>query len=105
MPDFMLAYHGGTIPETEAEQQASMAAWGAWFEEIDASVKDPGNPVGKSSTVSASGVVQNGGANPLSGYTIITAATHKAAETIAKGCPIMGEGGSIEVAEIVEIEM
>lgn len=105
MPDFMFAYHGGKIPETEAEQQASMAAWGAWFGEIEASVKDPGNPVGKSSTVSASGVVQDGGSNPLSGYTIVTVDSHEAAEEMAKGCPIMGEGGSIEVAEIIEMEM
>ena len=105
MPDFIFAYHGGTVPETEAEQQASMAAWGAWFEEIGEHVKDPGNPVGKSSTVSAKGVSPDGGANPLSGYTIVTVDTHEAAEEMAKGCPIMGEGGSIEVAEIVELEM
>ena len=105
MPDFMLAYHGGKAPETEAEAQAAMAAWGAWFGRIEDCVKDPGNPVGTSSTVSASGIVPNGGSNPLSGYSIITVETHKDAEEIAKGCPIMGEGGSIEVAEIVEVSM
>ena len=61
MPDFIFAYHGGTVPETEAEKQASMAAWGAWFEEIGEHDKDPGNPVGKSSTVSARGVSPDGG--------------------------------------------
>ena len=31
MAKFILAYHGGGMPETEAEQAAVMAAWGAWF--------------------------------------------------------------------------
>ena len=35
---------------------------------------DPGNPVGLSKTVSASGIADNGGANPASGYTIVEAA-------------------------------
>ena len=39
MPDFMLAYHGGKAPETEAEAQAAMAAWGAWFGRIEDCVK------------------------------------------------------------------
>ncbi len=105
MPDFIFVYHGGTMPETEEAQQASMAAWGAWFEEMGARVKDPGNPVGKSSTVSAQGVEPHGGANPISGYTVVTVDNQKAAEALAKNSPIMDEGGSIEIAEIIEMDM
>ena len=72
MPDFMFAYHGGKIPETEEEGQKAMAAWAAWFQEMGGVVKDPGNPVGQSHTVSSSGTVADGGANPLAGYSIIT---------------------------------
>ena len=43
-----------------------------------------------------------GGANPLSGYTIITTETIDEAIELAKTCPIIGDG-SIEVAEIHEV--
>lgn len=105
MPDFIFAYHGGTIPETEEEQQKSMAAWGAWFGTMESILKDPGNPVGKSKTVSAAGVEDHGGPNPLSGYTIITVSDEETALNHAKGCPICDEGGSVEVVEIIPFEM
>lgn len=105
MPDYLFVYHGGSIPETEEESKKAMAAWGAWFGSIEAAIKDPGNPIGASSTVTAQGITPGGGANPASGYTIVTANDRPAAEALAKECPILGEGGSVEVAEIVPIEM
>ena len=44
----------------------------------------------------------DGGANPLSGYTIIHTESIDQAVELAKACPIMGDG-SIEVAEIHEV--
>lgn len=104
MPDFIFAYHGGNKPETEEAVAREMAAWGAWFEQMGQSVVQPGNPVGMSKTVSAQGVADNGGANPLSGYTVIKADSMEAALEIAKGCPMIGDGsGTVEVAEIIEM--
>ena len=105
MPDFVFIYHGGKAPESEAEQKDVMARWGAWMQANGAALKDPGNPVGMSKTVSASGVADNGGANPASGYTIITAADMDAALGMAKTNPMVADGGSVEVAEIHPIEM
>jgi hypothetical protein len=42
MPNYLLVYHGGGMPETPEEQAAAMAAWGAWF---DAVAKAKGSPV------------------------------------------------------------
>ncbi len=105
MPNFMLAYHGGRTPESQEEIDKTMAAWGAWMEANKSSLVDPGNPVGLSKTVSASGVADNGGSNPLSGYTIVSAADIDAACEMAQSNPIIGDGGSVEVAEIHVIEM
>jgi hypothetical protein len=102
MPKFVFAYHGGKMPESPEEGAKEMAAWTAWFEAIGASVADPGNPVGMSKTVTAEGVVDNGGANPLSGYTLVNADNIDAAIALAKGCPILKDG-SVEVAEVVEM--
>ena len=101
MPKFIFAYHGGSMPETEAEQQQVMAAWGAWMNGIGADLVDPGNPAGPSKTVDAGGIADNGGANPISGYSLVNAADLDAALAIAKSCPIIDGGGSVEVAEAI----
>ena len=105
MPKFVFAYHGGSMPETEEESARVMAAWGQWMGEISGSLVDGGNPVGPSKTVTSSGVEDNGGSNPLSGYTLVNADTIDAAVSMAKGCPIIASGGSVEVAEAIEIDM
>ncbi len=102
MAKFVFAYHGGKMAETPEEGQKVMAAWQAWFEQLGAAVVNGGNPVGMSKTVSADGVEDNGGANPLSGYSIVQADNIDAACEMAKGCPIL-DHGTVEVAEAMEM--
>lgn len=104
MPDFIFAYHGGKTPETQEAGQKAMAAWMAWFEGMGAAVKLPGNPVGLSKTVTDTGILDNGGANPISGYSVVSAANIGTACDMAKGCPMVVDGsGSVEVAEIIDM--
>lgn len=104
MAKFMLAYHGGGMPETPEEGERMMAAWMSWLGGLGEAVADPGNPVGMSKTVHHDKVTDDGGSNPLSGYSILNAASIEAACEMAKGCPILeGGSGSVEVAEIHEI--
>ena len=103
MAEFMFAYHGGAMPDTPEEGARVIAAWGAWMEGIGEDMVHPGNPVGMSKTVSAAGIVDNGGANPLSGFAIVRADNIEAACKIAADCPIVDSGGSVEVAPIVEM--
>ena len=106
MPKYVLAYHGGSMPETDEERNQVMQAWGAWMGGLGDDLVDPGNPVGQSSTVNADGsVAQGGGANPLSGYSLLNAPSQDAAIKAASGCPILERGGSVEVAEAIEIQM
>ena len=106
MPKYVLAYHGGSMPETDAEKAEVMQAWGAWMGGLGDALVDPGNPVGQSSTVNADGSVsQDGGANPLSGYSLLTADSQEAAIKAASGCPILSRGGTVEVAETFDIPM
>ena len=102
MPHFLFAYHGGKTPETAEETEIEISRWRSWFDRIGAAIVDPGNPVGMTMTVSAEGVTDDGGANPLSGYTIIHTESIDQAIELAKACPIIGDG-SIEVAEIHEV--
>ena len=100
MANYLLAYHGGGMPETEEQRAQVMAAWGQWFGALGPALVDGGNPVSRTSTITPSGSVsEGGGANPVSGYSVIKADTMEAAVQMAQGCPLLESGGSIEVAE------
>ncbi len=98
MANYLFAYHGGQMPESEEEGAKVMAAWQAWFGTLGAAVVDGGAPLGISKTVSTGSVGDGGGSNPCSGYSVVTADSIDAAVEMAKGCPIL-EHGTVEVAE------
>jgi|SRR4051794_12944677 hypothetical protein len=101
MAKYLYAYHGGGVPQSKEEGERIMKAWMGWFGQLGAAVVDGGNPVGKSTTVKNGSVTGNGGANPVSGYSIIEASSADDAVAKAKGCPIISAGGSVEIAEIL----
>lgn len=104
MAKYLFVYHGGKQPETEDEVAAVMDAWGNWLGGMGAAVIDGGNPVGLSSTVNPDGsVTDNGGSNPASGYGLIEASDIDDALAKAKGCPILQSGGSVELAECIDM--
>lgn len=104
MPQFIFAYHGGKTPETPEEGAEVMAAWQAWMGGMGDALVQPGNPVGMSKTVSAGGVADDGGANPVSGFSVVEAVDFDAACDMAKGCPMVVSGnGTVEVAEVIEM--
>lgn len=104
MAKFLFVYHGGKRPETKSEIAKVMDDWAQWFGSMGSAVIDGGNPVGASSTVQSDGnVVKNGGANPASGYSLIAATTLDDALDKARGCPILAAGGTVEVAEAMDM--
>ena len=104
MAKFVYIYHGGEMPQTEEEGIKVMAEWEAWFGAMGAAVIDGGAPVGMSSTLHSDGsVTADGGANPTSGYSLVSADNIDAAIELARGCPILKAKGSIEVAEAMEM--
>ena len=104
MAKYLFVYHGGGRPDTKEAQAKAMAAWGQWFGSMGKAVINGGNPVGKSWTVKSNGsVAKDGGANPVSGYSLIEAKDYDEAVAKAKGCPILTGGGSVEVAEAFDM--
>src|SRR5450755_1685508 len=104
MAKYLFVYHGGGRPETKEAEQKAMADWGQWFGSMGKAVINGGNPVGKSWTVKSDGAVtKDGGANPASGYSLIDAKNYEEAVAYAKGCPLLGSGGSVEIAEAMDM--
>jgi hypothetical protein len=104
MAKYLFVYHGGSVPQSDAEKARVMNAWGEWMGGMGAALLDGGNPVGQSYTVSGKGTVtDNGGANPASGYSLVEAASLTEALAHAKACPILSDGGSVEVAQAMDM--
>ena len=104
MANYLLVYHGGAAPASDAEREEQTRAWTGWFTGMGAGTVDRGNPTAASNTVANDGSVSSGGgANPITGYSILSADSLDAASSLAKGCPHLATGGSVEVAEIFDI--
>jgi hypothetical protein len=106
MAKYLFVYHSTGVehPSDPEAVKEVMDAWGAWFGSMGAAVIDGGNPVGKSSTVQPDGsLVDGGGPNPAGGYSLIEASSLEDAHQKAKGCPLLQAGGTIEIAEAMDM--
>lgn len=63
----------------------------------------PANPLKDTSTVHSDGTVTTGGTTTMSGFTIIEVDSQEAALSIAKSCPFLDMGGSLEVSELMQM--
>ena len=100
MTNYVLAYTGGSMAQTDEERAAAMDAWGAWFGGLGSAVVDAGNPFGAAATVGPDGSTRDGGAAGLTGYSVVSADGLAAAGTLVKGCPVLSSGGSVEIYEV-----
>ena len=61
------------------------------------------NPLKNTNTVNSDGTVITGSTTTMSGYTIIEAESIEAVLGMAKTCPFLDIGGSLEVSELVQM--
>jgi hypothetical protein len=108
MTEFTFLFRGRERSASPEQLQKNMEKWVAWFKELDANgrMKDPGNPLAASGKV-VSGkrkIVSDGpfaeAKDVVGGYILIEAETLAEATDIAKGCPILEVGGSVEVRPV-----
>lgn len=102
MPSYIIAYHGGKKPESPEEGARQKAKWKAWLDGLGDAVVNPGTPLGMSRFVSSGGVSDDGGPDPLTGFSIVKADSMDAALEMAKECPFL-DIGTIEVAEVMDM--
>jgi hypothetical protein len=98
MSSYVLAFRGRADRTTDAGQEA---AWGRWFGEVGSRISDFGHRVGRVSALGATGA--SNGQDVLTGYVVITADDFDEAVAVAKGCPGLQHGGSVEVGEVIEV--
>lgn len=103
MQQFLLIFHGSPQFKSKEEGMAHMKNWNAWTDGLGEGLIEPGKFLGMSKTVSSDGVADDGGSNPTSGITVVQAGSIEAAIEMAKACPHIDKGGTIEVAPIMKM--
>jgi len=103
MPQYVIVYLGGDKPPSPEEGKQHMSKYMDWLSSLGDSAVSPANPFKNTSTVNSDGTVTSGGTTTMSGYTIIKADSMDAALVIAKACPFLDIGGSLEVSELMEM--
>lgn len=105
MANYLLVYHGGaTMENATPEQQAeTMRSWQSWMGGLGSKLIDSGNPISRAWTRSTDGTTEGGGANPATGYSIVTADSMQDALDMTTGCPHLASGGTIEICETFNV--
>ena len=103
MPQYFITYLGGDKPSSPEEGEQHMSEYRAWLSSLGDSAVSPANPLKDTSTVNSDGTVTTGSTTSMSGFTIIEADSLRAALLIAKACPFLDIGGSLEVSELIEM--
>jgi len=102
MAKFLYAYTGGGIAQTPEDREKAMAAWGAWFGALGDAVVDMGNPFAGSTALATDGSTVAARAG-LTGYSLVRADSLELAAELARDCPVLADGGSVEVYEAHEV--
>ncbi len=97
MGNYVLTFRApkGRVPTAEEE-----ARWSQWFAKIGGQITDPGNRVGQVRTAG-----DPDRPDVLAGYIVISAESLDAAVTVAEGCPMLLQGGSVEVGELIPADV
>ena len=103
MPQFMITYLGGDQPSSPEAGKQHFAKYKEWLSSLGDSAVSPANPIKNTHTVNPDGTVSTGSTTSMSGYTIIEADSMETALEIAKACPFLDIGGSLEVSELIQM--
>lgn len=103
MSQYIITYIGGNKPASEEESKQHMARYMDWLSGLGESAVSPANPIMNTHTVKPDGGVVEGGQTSMSGYTIVAVDSLDDAIAIAKDCPFLEVGGSLEVSELMQM--
>jgi hypothetical protein len=113
MSEFIYLIRGGETPASSEQMQRRIGKWVAWMKKLGAKghIKDRGHPLEDGGKVVGGNkkIVSDGpyveGKEAVGGYMLIEANDLPYAAEIARGCPILELGGSVEVRPIQKVNM
>lgn len=112
MSEFLYLYRGGQRGRTPEQSEQIMQKWLAWMKELTTSgnLKDPGQPLeGEGKVVADKSTITDGpfaeAKDLVGGFTLVEAETLARAAELARGCPILEVGGSVEVRPVMKMDL
>ena len=105
MKQFVLVYLGGNNPSSAEEAEKHFSKYTAWLSSLGEAVVIPTIPLKDTTTVRPDGTIGEGGSSAMSGFSIIKAESMDAALSIARACPFLEIGGSLEVSELMQVSL
>ncbi len=105
MTQYILTYLGGNKPSTPEEGKEHFAKYQQWLSSLGSAVVSPANPLKGTHTVKSDGTVLSESTTLMSGFTIVEVEAMEKALEIAKSCPFLEIGGSLEVSELLKMSM
>ncbi len=103
MSQCVIVYLGGDQPSSPEGGKQHFSKYMKWLSSLGDAAVSPANPLRNTSTVNSDGSVTTEGTTEMSGFTIIEADSMEAALLIAKACPFLDIGGSLEVSELMQM--
>ena len=85
MPHYIIAYHSDNKPESPEAGAEQMAKWKRWIDDLGDGVSDDGE------------------SNPMSSFSVVQTDSMEAALEIARNCPFLETGGTLEVADMMKM--
>ncbi len=104
MPKFIITYLGGNQPESPEQGKQHFAKYQQWLASLGNAAISPMNPIKNTNIVASDGSVSADSSTKMSGYTIIESDNMDSAVAIAKACPFLELGGSLEISEMIEMK-
>jgi len=103
MTQFVIVYLGGNQPSSPEEGKQHFAKYKEWLASLGSAAVSPMNPFKETRTITPDGSIHAVSSTAMSGYTIIETDNMESALLLAKVCPFLDIGGSLEVSELVKM--
>lgn len=112
MAEFLYLYRGGQRGGTPEQSEQIMKKWLAWMKDLTSSgnLKDPGQPLeGEGKVVKDKSTITDGpfaeAKDLVGGFTLVSADSLARAAELARTCPILEVGGTVEVRPVMKMDM
>lgn len=103
MSQYIIVYIGGNQPTSPEEGKQNYAKYKEWLSSLGDAAVSPANPFKDTRTVNSDRTVTPGSKIAISGYTVLETDSMETALEMARTCPFLDIGGSLEVSELVRM--
>jgi hypothetical protein len=103
MQNYIIVYLGGEQPTSPGKAQQHLEKYQQWLISLGDAVVSALMPLKDTTVVNPQGEVTPGSTTAMSGFTIVQANSQDEVLEMAKKCPFLSIGGTLEVSELMQL--